>query len=137
MLGQAATDRRAAKLAQQLTEAKDMMKGPKLGKLVKVKRNPFHHVLIKCFEVQMKFNPWLDDDILLAAKEEAEEVHQEGQDQVQVPVPSTVIDAVQGIRTSLWILNAVQDRRRVAEAPDYAAVTERKLPTLFQYHVQG
>ena len=73
MLGQAAADRRAAKLAQQLTEAKDMMKEPKLGKLVKVKRNPFYDVMIRSFEVQMKLNPWLDDDILVAAKEEAGE----------------------------------------------------------------
>jgi len=73
MLGQAAADRKAAKLAQQLTEAKDMMKEPKIGKLVKVKRNPFYDVMIKSFEVQMKLNPWLDDDILLAAKEEAGE----------------------------------------------------------------
>ncbi len=73
MLGQAAADRRAAKMVQQLTEAKDMMKEPKIGKLVKVKRNPFYDVMIKSFEVQMKLNPLLDDDILLAAKEEAGE----------------------------------------------------------------
>lgn len=73
MLGQAAADRRAAKMVQQLTEAKDMMKEPKIGKLVKVECNPFYDVMIKSFEVQMKLNSWLDDDILLAAKEEAGE----------------------------------------------------------------
>ena len=73
ILGQAAADRRAAKLAQQLTDVKDIMKEPKLSKLVKVKRNPFYDVTIKSFEVQMKLNPWLDDDIVLAAKEEAGE----------------------------------------------------------------
>ena len=40
---------------------------------MKVKRNPFYDVMIRSFEVQMKLNPWLDDDILLAAKEEAGE----------------------------------------------------------------
>lgn len=71
VLGQAAADRRAAKLARQLTDAKDIMKEPKIGKLVTVKRNPFYDVMIKSFEIQMKLNPWLDGDILLAAKEEA------------------------------------------------------------------
>ena len=32
------------------------MKEPKIGKLVKVKRNPFYDVLIRFFEVQMKLN---------------------------------------------------------------------------------
>ena len=71
VLGQAAADRKAAKLAQQLTDAKDIMKEPRIGKLVTVKRNPFYDVMIKSFEIQMKLNPWLDGDILLAAKEEA------------------------------------------------------------------
>ena len=73
MLGQASADRRAARMAKQLTEAKDMMREPKLTKLVTVKRNPFYDVMIKSFEVQMKLNPWLDDDLLMAAKEEAGE----------------------------------------------------------------
>ncbi|MBE6524745.1 MAG: hypothetical protein E7Z65_07775 [Thermoplasmata archaeon] len=73
MLGQTAADRRAAKLARQLTDAKDMMKEPKLSKLVTVKKNPFYDVMIKSFEVQMRLNPWLDDDLILAAKEEAGE----------------------------------------------------------------
>lgn len=71
VMGQAAAERRAAKLAQQMTDARDIMKEPKIGKLVTVKRNPFYDVMIKSFEIQMKLNPWLDGDILLAAKEEA------------------------------------------------------------------
>lgn len=73
ILGQAAADRRAAKLAEQLTDAKEMMRDPKIGRLVSVKKNPFYDVTIKSFHIQMKLNPWLDDDILLAAKEEAGE----------------------------------------------------------------
>ena len=71
ILGQAAAERRAAKLAEQLTEAREMMSEPKLSRLVNVKRNPFYSVTIGSFSIQMKLNPWLNGDILLAAKEEA------------------------------------------------------------------
>ena len=73
ILGQAAADRRAAKLAEQLTDAKEMMRDPKIRKLVSIKKNPFYDVTIRSFDIQMKLNPWLDDDIILAAKEEAGE----------------------------------------------------------------
>ena len=47
------------------------MTNPKIGKLVSVKKNPFYDVRIKSFDIQMGLSPWLDSDIILAAKKEA------------------------------------------------------------------
>ena len=70
-LGQSAALRRAARLAEQMKEAKEVKKDPKLNRLVNVKKNPFYELTIDSYHIDMNLDPWLEDDIITAAKEVA------------------------------------------------------------------
>jgi len=73
ILGMISAERRTKKLADELREARETAADPKINKLVTVKKNPFYKVRIKEYEVSMTLDPWLDVDIMKAAKADAGE----------------------------------------------------------------
>ena len=73
ILGMLAAERRTVKLANELKDAKEVMAGPKLNKLIKIKKNPFFRVNINSFDVSMTLDPWAEDDILKAAETDADD----------------------------------------------------------------
>ncbi len=69
ILGQSAAERKAARMAVALSKARDAFSDPDIRKLVTVQKNPFYDVRITKYELQMKLNPWTEDDIIAAADE--------------------------------------------------------------------
>lgn len=73
ILGCLAAERKASKLAEELAKAKDVVRNPKVEKLVTVKKNPFYKVKVTSCEVTMTLNPWLEEDIVKAMNESKDE----------------------------------------------------------------
>lgn len=69
MRGRMIAERSAMRTAEDLKGARETAEDPKVSKLVKVAKNPFYDVAdVKC-TIQMKLNPWVEEDLEAAVDE--------------------------------------------------------------------